>query len=268
MDDKNLAGLARACGRAGDLLLQYRARGVSTRSKGGMELVTEADTASEELLASLLDDVCPGIPFVGEEGYSGSLPEPPFWMADPLDGTHNYAFDFPFYCVSVALIDDAGPAFSCTHDPLRGETFTARRGGGCFRNGVPVRCSPATDISEALLATGFPYGRTPQSIGTDLGVLAHFLGVARGIRRSGSAALDLAYTACGRLGGFWEERLQPWDMAAGVLLVLEAGGVAGAYEGGSWNLFSKGICAAAPGLWKPLRAGIEEGRRRDAPAQR
>lgn len=260
MNHHLLEGLVRACRAAGALLLEFRSTGVLVGEKGGMELVTDADTASEELLAAMLRQLCPDVPFVGEEGYAGSLPEPPFWIADPLDGTNNFAFDFPFYCVSSAYVDNRGPAFCCTFDPVRNETFTAARGAGACLNGVPIRCSGAGRLSDSLVATGFPYDRTPENINADLKVLAFFLERARGIRRSGSAALDLAYTACGRLGAYWEKTLRPWDMAAGVLLVHEAGGLTGAYEGGDWHMGAKGVCAAAPGLWDFLREGIEKGR--------
>ncbi len=260
MNSTLLQGLSRACSAAGSLLLSYRERGFLVGNKAGMELVTDADTASERLLGSMLHDLCPGLPFVGEEGFEGPLPEPPYWIADPLDGTNNYAFDFPFYCVSAAYVDSEGPAVCCTFDPVRNESFTAVRGGGAWLNGAVIHCLTADNLSDALMATGFPYNRTPGNINTDLGVLAHFLGVARGIRRSGSAALDLAYTACGRLGAYWEKSLRPWDMAAGTLLVREAGGKVGAYEGGDWSLSSKGVCASSPGLWEPLVSGIEKGR--------
>lgn len=257
--------LSLACSEAGALLLDFRKAGVVPTSKAGMELLTQADTASEELLCRKLGGLLPGVPFVGEESFTGSLPEPPFWIADPLDGTNNFAFDFPFFCVSAAFIDESGPLFCCTFDPVRNESFSAVRGGGAHLNGSRIHCLDAFFLSEALMATGFPYNRTPENINTDLGVLAHFLGHARGIRRSGSAALDLAYTACGRLGAYWEKSLRPWDMAAGALLVSEANGVVGAYEGGDWNLSSEGVCAAARGLWSALREGIEKGRRSGAP---
>jgi len=222
--------------------------------------VTVADTESENLLESMLHDLSPDVPFMGEEGYAGSLPPPPYWIADPLDGTNNYAFDYPFYCVSAAYVDSDGPAFCCTFDPARNESFTAEREKGAWLNGKPIRCSAALELSDALMATGFPYNRTPENINTDLEVLAHFLGVARGIRRSGSAALDLAYTACGRLGGFWEKSLRPWDMAAGALLVREAGGVVGAYEGGDWSMVSEGVCAGGKALWPLIRQGVDKAR--------
>lgn len=258
--------LAVACSEAGALLLDFRRRGVIPTSKAGMELLTEADTASEEFLCRTLGGLLPGVPFVGEEGFSGPLPEPPFWIADPLDGTNNFAFDFPFFCVSAAFVDESGPLFCCTFDPIRTESFTATRGGGAFLNESRIHCLEASSLGDALMATGFPYNRTPGSINTDLGVLRHFLGFARGIRRSGSAALDLSYTACGRLGAYWEKTLRPWDMAAGALLVREAGGVVGAYEGGDWDLSSTGVCASAPLLWAALREGMEKGRHEDAPS--
>ncbi len=259
MDRILMEGLESACRQAGALLLRFRSTGLRVGEKGGAELVTDADTASEELLETMLAGLSPGVPFVGEEGYGGALPQPPYWIADPLDGTNNFAFDFPFYSVSVAFVDGSGPAFGCTFDPVRNEAFTAERGGGARLNGVPLRCSSSRKLSDVLVATGFPYHRTPDGIDRDLKVLAHFLGRVRGIRRSGSAALDLAYTACGRLGAFWERSLRPWDMAAGVLLVNEAGGVVGAYEGGGWHPGARGVCASGPGLWNALREGIERG---------
>lgn len=261
MEQSILKGLSMACREAGGLILDYRVKGIRTGSKAGMELVTDADTASEELLKKRLFCLLPGVSFVGEESFGGSLPEPPFWIADPLDGTNNFAFDFPFFCVTAAFVDASGPLFCCTFDPVRNESFTAFRGAGARLNGNPANCSRAGSLSEVLVATGFPYDRSPGNINTDLGVLEYFLGRTRGIRRSGSAALDLAYIACGRLGGYWEQTLRPWDMAAGVLLVREAGGVAGAYEGGEWSLDSRGVCAAGNRLWNPVREGIETGRR-------
>jgi myo-inositol-1(or 4)-monophosphatase len=212
--------------------------------------------ASERFLRETLHLLLPGSSFIGEESWDGTIPEPPFWVVDPLDGTNNYASSYPIFAVSIALVEDDEVSLGCVYDPVRRESFTAARGEGAKLNGQPVSASPAASLGDVLLATGFPYGRTPGDPGIDLGVLGHFLGYALGIRRGGSAALDLAYTACGRLGGFWEEHLNPWDMAAGVLLVREAGGRCAGYDLEPWSLLSGGVVAAGPALFDEVSGVI------------
>lgn len=248
---------------AGRILTEYSEAGFSVGNKQGMEYVTEADIQSEKYLKETLTKLLPDSSFLGEESWNGIVPQPPFWVVDPLDGTNNYASGIPFYSVSVALLDSEGPSLGCIHDPVHRETFLALRGGGAFLNGEPVRVSEKTDLSNVILATGFPYSRTRTDLNFDLGVLRDFLGRVRGLRRCGSAALDLAYTAAGRLGGFWEENLQPWDMAAGVLLVREAGGVVTGFREAEWTISSRGVMCSAPGVWKEFKEIIEKG----APAE-
>lgn len=254
-----LEGLVSACRAAGGVIMSSLGDASGRAMKSRHEVVTRADFGSERLLRERLRDLMPDASFIGEE--EGGSPGFPCWIADPLDGTNNFAHGYPVFCVSVALVEETGPVLACVHDPTRGETFTSLRGSGAFLDGAPVRCSSAGSIGDSLLATGFPYSRTPEDLGFDLGPLLHFLGRAQGIRRGGSAALDLCYVACGRLDGFWEQHLRPWDMAAGCLLVTEAGGSAEAYEGGPWTIASGGVAAAAPGLAHELRRGIDEGRR-------
>ena len=246
-----------AAGRAGGILMEYQRTGVSVDRKSGHELVTSADLASERFLREALHVLLPESSFIGEESWDGTIPECPFWVVDPLDGTNNYAFSYPVFSVSIALVEDDEISLGCVYDPTRRETFSAVRGEGALLNGQPIHPTDSTSIGDVLLATGFPYGREPDDLGMDLGVLRHFLGIALGIRRGGSAALDLAYTACGRIGGFWEEHLNPWDMAAGTLLVQEAGGVVSDYDGKPWSPLSEGVTAAGAGLFDALRKGIE-----------
>jgi len=253
-----------AAEEAGAVLQEVRQRGFTVGSKAGMEYVTEADILAEDLLRNRLTQLFPGSSFLGEETWNGSFPNPPFWVVDPLDGTNNYAVGIPFYCVSVALVDERGLSLGIIHDPVHRETFLGMRGQGAFLNGEPISVSDAKSLSDAVLATGFPYTRTENDLTFDLNVLKGFLGRARGIRRCGSAALDLAYTAAGRLGGFWEEKLNPWDMAAGVLLVREAGGIVTGFRESSWEIASKGVQCSAPGIWDEFRHIIEKG----APKQR
>jgi myo-inositol-1(or 4)-monophosphatase len=249
--------VAEAAGRAGGILMEYQRLGVSVDRKNGHELVSSADLASERFLRETLHILLPDSSFIGEESWDGTIPESPFWIVDPLDGTNNYICSYPVFSVSIALVEDDEISLGCIHDPLRRETFCAVRGEGALMNGQPIRSTCSTSLGDVLLATGFPYGRTPDELGMDLEVLRHFLGLALGIRRGGSAALDLAYTACGRIGGFWEEHLSPWDMAAGTLLVQEAGGKVSGYDGKPWSLLSEGVTAAGTGLFGALRAGID-----------
>ncbi|NLP06019.1 inositol monophosphatase [Candidatus Fermentibacteria bacterium] len=251
-------GLALACEEAGALLLSMARSRPRAESKGGHELVTEADLASQALLEDRLCRLLPDVSFLGEEG-CGALPDPPVWLVDPLDGTNNYAHGYPVWSVSAALLGPDGIEVACVHDPGRGETFSAAAGKGATMNGASISCSSVGLVENALLATGFPYSRTPQDLGFDMKPLVYFLGRARGIRRSGSAALDLAYVACGRLDGFWEEHLRPWDMAAGVLLVREAGGTAESWDGTPWIQASEGIVAAGRDFMPLLRTGLGRG---------
>lgn len=199
--------------------------------KGAVDLVTQADRASEEAIVSALRAAFPGHAILAEEGGGAELGSGgPIWLVDPLDGTTNFAHGFPVFVVSMALRDDAGLAAAVVYDPLRDECFSAARGRGASLNGAPVHVSACPDLDRALLATGFPYDRRTaednnvRSFGT-------FIRRCQGIRRAGAAALDLAYVACGRLDGYWEPRLQPWDVAAGMLIVREAGGRVTDYTG-------------------------------------
>jgi len=242
----------------GVILLNYCSSGFSVGNKQGMEYITEADMAAEDFLKKELELLLPGSAFIGEESWNGKYPEPPVWIVDPLDGTNNYASGIPFFCVSIALQDSEGISLGCIHDPVHSETFIALRGGGAFLNGKEICASKAQQLSEAIVATGFPYSRTEDDLHFDIGVLTAFLGRVRGLRRCGSAALDLAYTAAGRLGGFWEESLNPWDMAAGVILVREAGGIVTGFREKEWTIRSKGVQCSAPGIWKEFSAIIEK----------
>jgi myo-inositol-1(or 4)-monophosphatase len=248
--------IGEAAVRAGGILLEYQRSGVNVDRKNGHELVTSADLASERFLRETLHELLPDSSFIGEESWDGTIPHSPFWVVDPLDGTNNYASSYPVFSVSIALVTDDEISHGVVYDPVRSEIFTAVRGNGAFLNGHPVMASESDSLGDVLLATGFPYGRKPGELGMDLSVLGRFLGLALGIRRGGSAALDLAYTACGRIGGFWEEHLNPWDMAAGVLLVEEAGGRTSGYDGEPWSLLSEGVIASGPGLFDAVTGEI------------
>jgi myo-inositol-1(or 4)-monophosphatase len=253
-----LQAMADAAVHAGTILMEESRGGMEVRRKSSHELVTNADIRSEMFLRERLGAAEPGAGFLGEETSGKDFPEPPFWIVDPLDGTNNYAHGFPMFSVSLAYWDGSRVLCGCVHDPLREETFTAEYGRGAFLNGRPVSCTLTDDLSDCLVATGFPYHRRDGDLGVDLRPLEYFLGRVQGVRRGGSASLDMAYVACGRLDGFFEQSLKPWDMAAGYVLVTEAGGSVTAYEGGEWSPCSCGVVASGKGIHRQMRIGVEK----------
>ena len=220
------------------------------RLKGRIDLVTDADKASEETVLNLLHDRAPGVKILAEESGAEGEGEIGF-IVDPLDGTTNYAHGLPLFCCTVAAEEDGRPVAGCTVDPMRDEVFFAAKGKGAFlRRGFAekqLHVSRARELVEALVCSGFPYGdreKLPQM----LAAFGKFTEVSRGSRRLGSAALDLAYVAAGRLDGFWEMGLRPWDVAAGHVLVEEAAGLVTRFDGGPHRLAGGEILAAPPGL--------------------
>ncbi len=224
---------------AGEILLSgFRVKDKDERLKGERDPVTRYDVASEKRIKEILGSRFPDYGFLGEEGegmhihshnghgreeHSG---EKRFvWIVDPLDGTVNYSHNYPFWCVSIALWDMARdvPLVGVIYDPTRDEIFYSARGMGAFLNENECHVSERKDLGESVVCTGFPYSDIPVRE-ANVENVRRVLGEVMGVRRDGAAALDLAYVACGRLDGFWEMRLHPWDLAAGVLLVEEAGG--------------------------------------------
>lgn len=207
---------------AGALLVNYLERRVGFELKGEFDLVTEADHASEKLVVERLRSYYPRHSIVAEEGSGHESNSEYRWFVDPLDGTTNFAHGFPMFNVTLALEQAGELVAGVIFDPVRQELFSAERGGGAYLNNRRIHVSKTSRMDEALAATGFP------SYKRHLNVNVHFFHqvamATHGVRRAGSAALDLAYVSCGRLDFFWEFGLQPWDMAAGVLLVREAGG--------------------------------------------
>jgi myo-inositol-1(or 4)-monophosphatase len=207
---------------AGALLAGYYKRRIGYRLKGAYDLVTEADVASEKLVMERLSAHFPGHAVVAEESGEHQRGAEYCWYVDPLDGTTNFAHGFPAFCVSMGLERAGEPIAGIIYDPLRDEMFTAGRGTGAWLNGARLEVSKSARLADCLVATGFPNRNRHQSINVHF---YHQLAMAtHGVRRAGSAALDLAYVAAGRLDAFWEFGLNSWDMAAGVLMVTEAGG--------------------------------------------
>ncbi|WP_026107321.1 inositol monophosphatase family protein [Dyella ginsengisoli] len=215
---------ARAARAAGNIILRYMNRidGLNVVEKQQMDFVSEVDRLAEAEIIKELRRAYPDHAILGEE--SGAIGKGPLqWVIDPLDGTHNYLRGIPHFCVSIGLLEKGVPTYGVVFDPLRDELYTASKGDGAYLNDRRIRVSKRDDLGGAMIATGFPY-RQRAHLGPQLDMTRAILGQAEDIRRSGSAALDLAYTAAGRYDGYFEIGLKPWDMAAGVLLVREAGG--------------------------------------------
>ena len=212
--------------------------------KGTINLVTEVDRACESFIISELQRRYPGDDFLAEEGGGVRSASGRRWIIDPLDGTVNYAHGFPFFCVSIALESDGELVAGAIFDPNRNELFLAERGKGATLNGRPIRVSKSEPLQQAMVATGFAYNVQEGERLDNIDNFGAFIKRARAVRRPGSAAIDLAWTACGRIDGFWELFLKPWDMAAGVLIIREAGGSVTSFDGGRYDLYGTEILAS------------------------
>ena len=249
---------AEAARRGGAVLREAFGRPRTISYKGGIDLVTDADHASEAALLEFLRRDFPEAAVLAEEsGASGVASGRLRFIIDPLDGTTNYAHGLPHFAVNVGVADERGLLAGATYDPLRDELFLAARGEGATLGGASIAVSHGAELRRALLCTGFPYD-IHQSPELPLRIFAAYLRRARAIRRMGSAALDLAYVACGRYDGFWEMKLKPWDLAPGILLVREAGGLVSDFAGGDTMLESGSICAANRPLHPELMAVLAE----------
>jgi myo-inositol-1(or 4)-monophosphatase len=207
---------------AGALVANYHRRHIPFELKGEFDLVTEADRASEKLIVERLRTYFPGHAIVAEEGGGHESASEYCWFVDPLDGTTNFAHSFPMFCISMGLERAGEQIAGVVYDPIRDELFTAERGAGAFLNHHRIRVSAAAQVTDSLASTGFPSRKRHHNI--NIHFYYQLAMASHGVRRTGSAALDLAFVACGRLDFFWEFGLKPWDMAAGVLLVQEGGG--------------------------------------------
>ncbi len=247
-----LATCATAARAGGEQLLAWRGR-FSTQSKGDRDFVTDADLASQEAIRAVILDEFPDHGFLGEESPDPAQLDWPYcWVVDPLDGTTNYIHDFPFFAVSVAVARQGRPVAGAIFDPLRDELFLAAAGGGATLGGEPIGPSDSVELPEALLAMSFPPQMRLET--PDVKAFLQAAPLCQAMRRTGSAALNLAYVACGRLDGNWVFEIHPWDSAAGVLLVQEAGGVATSVLGDEYDLSSGDYLATAtPELHRILR---------------
>jgi myo-inositol-1(or 4)-monophosphatase len=240
-----------AAEKAGRILRKGLQGKIEISYKGDLNLVTNIDTASEKAIVALIARHFPSHQIMAEEGHGQKDPSPFRWIVDPLDGTTNYAHAFPFFCVSIALEIKGRVALGVIYDPIRKERFFAEKGKGAFLNGKPISVSPVKKLSKSLLVTGFAYDiRTDPSNNFN-----HFVNLsmnAQAVRRTGSAALDLCYVAAGRLDGFWELKLKPWDTAAGSLILEEAGGKVTDFSGKPYSIYDSEILATNRGIHKEM----------------
>ena len=210
--------------RAGDIQLAHLGRAMRVDKKGTIDLVTDVDLAVERMFRDLIGGRFPDHQVLAEEmGGSATVPPGPCWVFDPIDGTTNYAHGLPIFCASLSLEIGGVALLAALYDPNPQEVLTAERGAGAFLNGRPLRVSSAATLVDAMLVTGFPYD-VHTRIDEIVGLFGAFVARARAVRRLGSAAIDLCYVAAGRIDGFWEGDLKPWDIAGGALIVREAGG--------------------------------------------
>ena len=235
--------------------------------KGESDLVTEVDTGCEELIVGAIRDRYPDHDILAEENEYSQLHSSHKWIIDPLDGTTNYAHGFPWFAVSIALEIDGEVRIGVIYHPMMNELFTAVKGGGAFLNEERIHVSRRAPLKNALLATGFPYDRTLDNE-NNFANFEKFQMAARAVRRAGAAALDLAYVASGRLDGYWECKLKPWDVAAGTLLVEEAGGRVTGHDGGHYSIYYHRILASNGLIQEEMVAVLQGARSKEKGARK
>lgn len=241
--------------RAGGIQSARAGRDVRIGKKGPIDLVTQVDVEIERICRAMIAQRFPGHAVLAEEldgaGADAGKPAKHRWIFDPIDGTVNYAHGLPFYCASLALEVEGRIEVGAVYDPSREELFVGERGEGARLNGAPLSVSTAGGLIDAMLCTGFPYD-VHETVDEVVGLFGAFVRRARAVRRLGSAALDLCYVAAGRLDGFWEQRLRPWDTAAGALIVEEAGGRVTDLSGRPFTPFAGGVLASNGPLHDPM----------------
>jgi len=253
---KELEGAISAAREAGEVLRERFGWQHSVRYKGEVDLVTEVDEQAERVIKEILLGAFPSYGMLAEESGRSSGRGDARWIVDPLDGTTNYAHGLPIFAVSIALERAGAVVVGVVHDPIREETYLAERGGGATLNGEPLRVSDTNELIQALIATGFPYDRAEMPEALEL--FGRFTATTRGMRRLGSTALDLCYVATGRLDGYYERGIWAWDIAAGGLILEEAGGKVTDYRGARLNLEGRQIVASNGHLHSAMMELTEE----------
>jgi myo-inositol-1(or 4)-monophosphatase len=257
----NLNIMIKAARRAGRSLVRDfgEVENLQVSAKGPGDFVSRADTRAEELIRTELTEARPNYGWLAEESTALKGADPTRrWIVDPLDGTTNFLHGIPHWAVSIALEHKGEIVAGVIHDPVKDEIFVAEKGAGAYLNDRRLRVSGRRDMLEMLLGTGIPFAGNPL-LKPVLADLARITPHTAGIRRMGSAALDLAYVAAGRLDGFWERRLRPWDLAAGLVVVREAGGLIGAIDAGDDPIFTGDVVAANPHVFEALTKLVRGG---------
>jgi myo-inositol-1(or 4)-monophosphatase len=257
MWEKEIATARQAANEAGKIIIGMFGKVNQIRKKGDIDLVTEADLRSERTILNIISRSYPRDSLLTEEAGEYNHHTERVWIIDPLDGTTNFAHNYPVFAISIALEIDGEPVLGVVYDPYSEELFEAAKGTGAYLNNKPIKVSQTKVLQDSLLATGFPYDihERPQR------VMKHFqnmIVLAQGVRRPGSAAIDLSYVAAGRFDGFWEERLHPWDTAAGAVIVKEAGGKVSTYEGDPFTPHLKSVVAANPFIHEAMLRALNE----------
>jgi myo-inositol-1(or 4)-monophosphatase len=230
---------------------------LEVRTKRANDFVTEVDKAAEAAIINVVRTAYPDHAILAEESGASTDGRPEYrWIIDPLDGTTNFIHGFPQYCVSIGVEHRGALAHAVIYDPVKNELFTASKGRGAFLNDRRIRVTKVIKLSDALVGTGFPFKELSR-LDLYMKQLTHVMSNCSGVRRAGAAALDLAYVACGRLDAFWELGLSPWDMAAGALLIQEAGGLVGGMQGEQDFLESGDIVASAPKIFPALLEALK-----------
>ena len=250
MPNEFIPAMSEIAREAGALLLDAFQRRIGYTYKGDVDLVTEADRASEKLIVGRITQLWPNHDLVGEEGARRETGSEYRWYIDPLDGTTNFAHGFPVFCVSLGLDRKGERIAGVVYDPTRDELFAAEKGSGAHLNGTPIGVSRVPNLEESLTGTGFPSHKRHKN--PNIHFYHEITLRTHGVRRAGSAALDLACVASGRLDAFWEFNLNPWDTAAGVLLVQEAGGKITDMRGGPWQIDSRETLASNGLIHTPM----------------
>jgi myo-inositol-1(or 4)-monophosphatase len=243
----------RAARKAGSIInrASLDGGGLKVTAKNKNDFVTQVDQAAEEAIIGIVKHAYPEHGFQAEESGRSAGDAEYVWIIDPLDGTTNFIHGFPQYCVSIGVQHRGALAHAVVYDPTKNELFTASKGAGAFLNDRRIRVSKCLRLQDALVGTGFPF-REITRIDLYVRQLKKLMTESSGVRRAGAAALDLAYVACGRLDAFWELGLSPWDMAAGALLIQEAGGLVGDLNGDAGFLEKGEVCAATPKVFPQL----------------
>lgn len=241
--DELLEFAIRCAHESGRIQRKYFGKTIEIRHKGEINLVTEVDFECQNRIIELIKASFPDDEIIAEEKtnyYGGATNR---WIVDPLDGTTNYAHGYPFFCTSIGYEVAGEITLGVVYNPIFKELFFARKGGGAYLNGDPIRVSAVSDLKKSLVSTGFPYDIATNP-NNNINHFINFLFRSQAVRRDGSAALNLSYLASGRFDGFWELKLNPWDTAAGVLMVREAGGAITSFNGGEYSIYSDEIVAS------------------------